>query len=59
MESNSSQQPPKSDVRNVEVIGFGRRFLAIIIDGVFIFMVSLLIAFLLGICRTSRHRSEK
>ena len=49
MESNSSQQSPKSDVRNVEVIGFGRRFLAIIIDGVFIFMVSLLIAFLLGI----------
>ena len=49
MDSISSQQSPKSDVRNVEVIGFGRRFLAIIIDGVFIFMVSLLIAFLLGI----------
>lgn len=49
MEPNTSQQFQKSDVRNVEVVGFGRRLLAIIIDGVFVFMVSLLIAFILGI----------
>jgi len=49
MVSNSEQQSPKSDVRNVMVVGFGRRFLAIIVDGVFIFFVSLLITFVIGI----------
>lgn len=48
MEPNSSQQSQKLDMKYIEVIGFGRRCFAIIIDGVFIFFVSLLIAFLLG-----------
>ena len=48
MEPISTQEEVKPDVRNVEVIGFGRRFLAIIIDGVIVFMASLLIGFLVG-----------
>lgn len=48
MGMQSSQNSPNSSVKKVEVIGFGRRFLAITIDGVFVFFASLLIAFLLG-----------
>ena len=49
MEIKSTEQSRKSDMRYVEVIGFGRRFFAIIIDGVFIFLLSsLMIAFILG-----------
>ncbi len=48
MEPNSTKKEVKPAVKNVEVIGFGRRFLAIIIDGVIVFMASLLIGFLIG-----------
>ena len=48
MASVSNQESTKSNVRNVVVVGFGRRFLAILIDGFFIFFASMLIAFLMG-----------
>ena len=48
MASLSNQQTRNTNVRNVEVTGFGRRALAIIIDGVFIFFVSLVITFVIG-----------
>lgn len=49
MTAISSQNSSKSNVRTVEVIGFGRRFLAILIDGVFIFLGSILAAFIVGV----------
>ena len=49
MDTNLSQPSQETKVREVVVVGFGRRALAIIVDGIFIFFVSLMIAFILGL----------
>jgi len=48
MASLSNQQSNNPDVRIVKVVGFGRRSLAIIIDGVFIFFASFIITFIIA-----------
>lgn len=45
---NDIQQAGESEKNNIKVIGFGRRFLAMLIDGIIVVMVSFILAFLVG-----------